>query len=133
MGGGFEGYGKRVASSYGQFAIENSFSALGSGLLKYEPRYDLCRCTGFWPRARHALVRNFLTYNRTESERRPEIPVYAAAFGAGMLAHNWRPEDRSVWSAGADGMLSQAAFGSVSNVVGEFGVEIERMLRRKKK
>jgi hypothetical protein len=81
--GGFGAYGQRLASRYGQFAIQNTFSAAGNHLLRYEPRYDRCRCSGTWPRVRHALVRNFVTYNATERERRPQLPMYGAALGAG--------------------------------------------------
>jgi hypothetical protein len=63
-GGGFEGYGRRFASRQGQFVVQNSFSALGNAILAYEPRYDRCRCSGFWRRTRHALLRDFFTYNR---------------------------------------------------------------------
>ncbi len=35
---------------------------------------------------RHAIVRNFVTYNRTEREHRPQIALYAGAMGAGMVS-----------------------------------------------
>ena len=50
-GDGFGGYAQRAASRYGQFITQNALSATGNALLGYEPRYDRCRCTGFWPRA----------------------------------------------------------------------------------
>ena len=83
-GRGPDGFGRRLASREGQFVIQNSFSAVGNALLQYEPRYDLCRCSGFWPRTRHAFVRNFVTYNKTEKELRPQFALYGAALGAGM-------------------------------------------------
>jgi hypothetical protein len=55
------GFGKRFLSNQGQFVIQNSLSAIGNGLLGYEPRYDRCRCDGFWPRLGHAAARNFVT------------------------------------------------------------------------
>ena len=63
-GGGLAGYSRRFASREGQFITANSLAALGNAKLKYEPRYDQCQCSGFWPRTRHAIMRNFLTYNR---------------------------------------------------------------------
>ncbi len=62
-GGGIGGYSRR----------SNSLAALGNAKLKYEPRYDQCRCSGFWPRTRHAIMRNFLTYNQSEEELRPQV------------------------------------------------------------
>jgi len=67
-GGGLDGYRRRVASNYARTAIQNVFSTAGNAALRYEPRYDRCHCVGFGSRTKHALIRNFLTYNRTEKE-----------------------------------------------------------------
>jgi hypothetical protein len=132
-GDGISGYGKRVASRYGQFAIQNTFSSAGNAILGYEPRYDRCRCDGAWPRIRHALSRNFVTYNRSEQERRPQIALYAAAMGAGMVASTWKPQPADPWVSGYQSMISQAAFGCITNVIGEFAPEITRLIKRKGK
>ena len=84
-GGGFDGYGKRYAARYGEFVIQNSIQSGGNALLGYEPRYDFCRCDGFWPRTRHAISRNFVAYNRSEHNLRPHVPTYSGAFAAGVL------------------------------------------------
>jgi hypothetical protein len=130
-GDGFGGYGKRFASRFGQFAIQNTFSATGNYLLHYEPRYERCRCSGAWPRIRHALARNFVTYNSTEREIRPQIPLYAAAMGAGMVASTWKPGPTDPWRNGYQSMLTQAFFGCLTNVIGEFAPDITKKLRKK--
>lgn len=130
-GDGWAGYGKRVASRQGQFVIQNSFSALGNGLLGYEPRYNRCRCDGFWPRTGHAVARNFVTYDRTETKRRLQLPLYAAAFGAGVVAGTWTP-NHDLLTTGGHGVLSQAGFGIVANMIGEFWPQIERIWKHKK-
>jgi hypothetical protein len=130
-GGGAEGYSRRVASNYGQYLIQNSFSAGGNALLQYEPRYDRCHCAGLGPRTRHALLRNLLTYNQTERELRPQFALYGAAFTSGMISSTWKPRSE-VWRQGSYGMLTQAGFGSLSNWIGEFATEINRVLRGKK-
>jgi hypothetical protein len=130
-GGGFEGYGRRVASIYARSSIQNGFSAMGNAALHYEPRYDRCRCTGLGPRTKHALIRTFMTYNRTEKELRPQFALYGAALGAGMLSSVWRPQGK-LWAEGYDGVLTQAGFGMLSNWVGEFAPEIRRKLKRQK-
>jgi len=53
-GGGSVGYGRRYAARYGEFVVQSSILSGGNALLGYEPRYDFCRCEGFWPRTRHA-------------------------------------------------------------------------------
>jgi hypothetical protein len=132
-GGGIGGYGKRVASRYGQFAIQNTISSAGNSLLGYEPRYERCRCSGAGPRTRHAILRNFVTYDRTEHGRRPQIAMYAGAMIAGMVASTWKPSGSSVWIQGYQSILTQAGFGSVSNLLGEFAPEIGKLLKRKGK
>jgi hypothetical protein len=128
--GGVEGFGQRFASRYGQFAIQTSLTAAGNAALGYEPRYERCRCSGVWPRARHALVRNFLTYDRTERNRRPQIAMYAGAWAAGLVASAWKPARDNLWKEGWSSLVTQAAFGSLANVVGEFADDIRRLLGR---
>lgn len=129
--GGIGGFGKRFGSRYGQFAIQNTFSTAGNYLLGYEPRYDRCRCSGAWKRVRHALARNFFTYNSTERARRPQIALYAGAMGAGMIASAWQPAPANPWRSGYQSMLTQAGFGSLANLLGEFAPEIAAKLKRK--
>jgi hypothetical protein len=123
-GGGLPGYGRRFGSRYGEFVIANTLQSAGNAAFGYETRYDLCRCTGFWPRTRHAVVRNFVTYNRTERERRLQIPLYAGSFGAGMISSAWLPGHRNAWKEGAYSALIQAGLGSGINWVSEFATEI---------
>lgn len=125
-GGGMPGYGRRFASRYGQFVIANTVLSAGNAALGYEPRYDLCRCQGFWPRSKHAIARNFYTYNRSEVERRPQIPLYAGAFAAGAVSATWTPRDRNPWADGGYSMLIQAGIGSGYNLASEFASDILR-------
>lgn len=123
-GGGFRGYGRRYAARYGQYVVQNTVLAGGNALPRLEPRYDFCRCNGFWPRTRHAITRNFVAYNRTERELQPQFPMYAGAFAAGLLYDTWLPEQHNVWAGGASGMLSQPGIGSGYNFVSEFALDI---------
>jgi hypothetical protein len=129
-GGGMEGYGRRLSSNYSQSLVQNSLSTTGNALLQYEPRYNRCRCSGLWPRTRHAFLRNFLTYNKTEQELRPQFALYGAAFASGMISSAWKPRTE-IWEQGARGMLTQAEFGLISNWIGEFSPEISRVLHGK--
>jgi hypothetical protein len=104
--------------------IANTFHSVGNAALGYETRYDLCRCTGFWPRTRHAIVRNFVTYNRTERELRPTVPLYAGSFGAGMISSVWLPRGHDLWRDGAYAAVEQAGWGSAYNWVSEFAIDI---------
>jgi hypothetical protein len=123
-GGGFAGYGRRYAARYGEFVVQNSVLSGGNALLGLEPRYDFCRCAGFWSRTRHAVSRNFVAYDRSERELRPQIPMYSAAFAAGLLYNTWLPGQHNIWKGGAYSVLSQAGIGSGYNFVSEFSLDI---------
>jgi hypothetical protein len=127
-GGGIGGYSERFASREGQFFASNSLAALANAKLRYEPRYDQCKCTGFWRRTRHAFARNFLTYNETETEIRPQLGLYAGAFGGGLISTAWKPKPRNAFAEGGRGMAGQVAWGTLLNLFTEFAVDINRKL-----
>jgi len=131
-GSGLEGYARRVGSRQAQFVIQNSFVALGNGILGYEPRYDRCRCSGFWPRTAHALKRNLVTYDRTEKALRPQFALYGGAFASGVVSGTWKPRNRDLVAEGYRATFVQLGFGFASNWLGEFAPDIRRILRRKK-
>jgi len=130
--GGWGGYGERFASREGQFIAANSLAALGNAKLQYEPRYDQCACSGLWPRTRHAIVRNFITYNRTEHERRPQWALYGGAFGGGLISTAWKPHPRNAFAEGGRAMLGQAGYGALLNFFIEFAVDINRKIGAQK-
>ena len=125
---GWIGYSERFGSRYGQFLASNSIAAYGNAKLKYEPRYDRCRCSGFWPRTEHAILRNFLTYNETETELRPQWALYAGAFGGGLISTAWKPKPRNAFAEGARAAAEQGGWGVALNFFIEFAGEINRKL-----
>jgi len=129
---GWDGYVERFASREGQFITANSLAALGNAALKYEPRYDQCRCSGLWPRTRHAIVRNFLTYDRSEQHLRPQLALYGGAFGGGLVSTAWKPHPRNGFAEGGRAMLGQAGYGALLNLFIEFAGDINRKLGAKK-
>lgn len=130
--GGIGGYGERFASREGQFITANSLAALGNAALKYEPRYDQCNCSGFWPRTRHAILRNFLTYDQSEQKLRPQWALYGGAFGGGLVSTAWKPEPRNAFAEGGRAMLGQAGYGALLNFFIEFSGEINRKIGAKR-
>lgn len=123
-GGGAAGYGRRYAARYGEFVIQNTLVAGGNALLGYEPRYDFCRCDGFWHRTLHAVSRNFVAYDRSERNLHPQIPTYAGAYAAGVIYNAWLPGEHNLWKGGAYSVLSQAGIGAGYNFVSEFSLDI---------
>jgi hypothetical protein len=131
-GGGMDAYGLRFGSRYGQFVIASTLESAGYAVLGYEPRYDLCKCSGFWPRTKHAFARNFYTYNRTEREKRPAIPLYVSAFAAGAMASVWTPGHRRAWKDGLYAAIGQAGYGMGINWVSEFALDILHVINKKR-
>ena len=130
---GWDGYAVRFASREGQFIAANSLAALGNAKLKYEPRYDQCQCQGFWPRTRHAIVRNFLTYNETEQELRPQWALYGGSFAGGLISTAWKPHPRNAFAEGSRAMLGQAGYGALLNFFIEFSTDINRKIGARKR
>jgi hypothetical protein len=129
---GWGGYAERFASREGQFIAANSLAALGNAKLKYEPRYDQCTCSGLWPRTRHAIMRNFLTYNESEHELRPQWALYGGAFGGGLISTAWKPQPRNAFAEGGRAMLGQAGYGALLNFFIEFAGDINHKLGERK-
>ena len=132
-GDGISGYGKRLGSLHAGNIIQNSLTSLGNAAVGFEPRYDRCRCEGAWPRIRHAVVRNFITYGgKDDKEIRPQIMSYAAAFGAGVTVASWEPDNPNVLTRGYQSMVTQAWVGVVVDALAEFAPDLKRMLRKNK-
>ncbi len=130
-GDGWEGFGKRLGTRQVQFIVQNSATSLGNGLLGWEPRYDRCHCDGFWPRTRHALLRNFVTYAGNEKSLRPQLMPYVGAFVGGAAVSTWEPGKAHSNIAGYQAAVTQVFVGAGVNWIGEFAPEITRVLRRK--
>jgi hypothetical protein len=132
-GDGASGFAKRLGSIHAGNVIQNSLTALGNAAVGFEPRYDRCRCEGAWPRMRHAVVRNFITYSGADDKAiRPQVMSYAAAFGAGVTVASWEPNNRSVLPKGYQSMATQAWVGVVVDALAEFAPDIKRMLHKNK-
>ena len=130
---GWGGYAERFASREGQFIAANSLAALGNAKLRYEPRYDQCGCQGFWRRTRHAIVRNFLTYDESEHDLRPQWALYGGSFGGGMISTAWKPHPRNAFAEGGRAMLGQAGYGSLLNFFIEFSTDVNRKIGARRK
>jgi len=130
-GDGFGGFAKQFGTRQAEFVMQNSVISLGDGLLGWEPRYDRCRCQGFWPRTRHAIIRNFVTYDRTEKSLRPQLFPYLGAFVGNVTPTAWEPGNSEWQAKGVQGVITQVPIGIGINFIGEFAPEITRAIKRK--
>lgn len=132
-GDGFEGYMKRFGSRQVENVIQNSVISLGDGMLGWEPRYDRCRCSGFWRRTRHAVVRNFITYDRSEKSLRPQLLPYIGAFAGSTIATTWQPGNPEWQIKGYQAVVTQIPVGMGIYWIGEFAPEIFGVFKKHKK
>jgi hypothetical protein len=123
---GWGGYAERFASREGQFITANTLAALGNAKLGYEVRYDKCKCDGAWARTRHAIIRNFLTYDRSEEHLHPQWALYGGAFAGGLVATSWKPRSQNALTNGGYAVLGQVGYGTLLNLVTEFAREINQ-------
>lgn len=131
--GGASGFAKRALSRQGQFIIQNSLAAAGNAVVGWEPRYDRCRCKGFWSRTQHAVKRSFVTYDRTGKKLRPQVMPYAAAFGAGAITSVWQPGHPNAIVRGYQNAITQIGVGIGTNWLSEFAPQIFGVFHRKHK
>jgi hypothetical protein len=130
--GGWGGYGERFASREGQFISANTLAYLGNAALNYEPRYDRCDCSSFWPRTRHAIMRNFMTYN-SDGKLRPQWALYGGSFGGGLISSTWKPDHPGPWTNATYAVLGQAGYGALLNFFVEFAADINKKIGAKRK
>jgi hypothetical protein len=71
-------------------------------------------------------MRNFLTYDRSEDNLRPQWALYGGAFAGGLVATSWKPRSQSALVNAGWGVVGQAVYGTVLNLVTEFSREINR-------
>ena len=131
---GASGFGKRALSYQGQFIIQNTISSAGNAYVGWEPRYERCRCDGIKSRTWHAIKRNFVTYNSTDSSLRPQImPYLGAAGGAAIASVAWLPGSQQPGTKAYQAAITQIFVGVTVNLVAEYAPEWTRLIRRDKK
>jgi hypothetical protein len=130
---GASGFGKRMLSYQGQFIIQNSISSAGNALVGWEPRYERCRCEGIKSRTWHAVKRNFVTYNSTDSSLRPQLMPYLGAAGSAAIASvAWLPGSQQPGTKAYQAAITQVFVGVTVDLVAEYAPEWGRLIHRDK-
>jgi hypothetical protein len=131
-GQGVGGFGRRLASGYGQSAVARTI-AFGVGAAADEDsRFVPSNQTGIWRRTRYAVVGTFVS--RTRSGRKmPAISLFAGAYGAAFVANAWEPPSQNsatdALKRGSTALLSSVGW----HVLKEFWPDIRRAFRHKQK
>ncbi len=128
-GQGVDGYGKRVASTFGLFTLQVGIKESGDAALRYDPRYFRCRCKGGWHRGWNALEMTFVAYD-DKGRKRFDLPTVAGAYGSSMISTYWYPSRYSPLVQGVQQGHMQMGFVFGVNLIREFSPELKRQFRK---
>jgi hypothetical protein len=129
-GGGFPGYGRRVASRVGDAILQGSIQAPLAAVLHEDVRYITTSQHGFKRRARHAILYSFLTYNN-EGHRTLNIANLGAYYASTAVSTVWLPGRHNVVSYALGNGTEQVALSVPVNLLQEFWPEISRHVFRR--
>lgn len=125
-GDGAGGFGRRAADRLGQQAVQGSVEHGLAALLKTEPRYIPCECSGFFKRFGYAALSGLWTYTNN-GNKTVHLPSIAGGYAGGMATLAWYP-DRFSWKDGLRTGTQQLAFSGVGNIFREFKPELMKLL-----
>lgn len=129
-GRGFDGFGKRTASQYGQFVLSTTIEAGVQAIHSEDPRYFPSQDHGIWKRTRHAISSSFWV-NKPGGGKTFAYSMPAGVYGSWAIATLWSPPDlQTPWKImqwGSVGMGIKVG----ANVGREFWPDIRRKLFHK--
>lgn len=129
-GQGMAGYARRYGSSVGDTAARNMLAFGLDSALRQDPRFFRSKQTGFWPRAKDAMLQTLIT--RTDSGGRTFATWrFGSAYGAHLVSYSWRPDSVRTVGRVFTGGSTTLASDTVSNLFREFWPDIKKRLRLK--
>jgi hypothetical protein len=129
-GGGFKGYGRRVASRIGSGVLQGSIQAGLAAALHQDVRYIASGQKGFKQRVRHAVIYSFLTYN---SHGHPTLNIanLTGYYASTAISTTWLPGSRSVAGYTFSNGSEQVALSIPINILQEFWPEVRHKVFRR--
>lgn len=117
---GWAGFGERYASNLGTDMTNATVRYALADLLHEDTLYYRCRCTGFWPRFRHAVFSTFIARRGADGHQAFGLPELIAPYAGPIVSvYGWYPDRFGIEDAlrmGNHGILSEAG----TNVAIEF-------------
>ncbi|HEV2425344.1 MAG TPA: hypothetical protein VGZ29_11000 [Terriglobia bacterium] len=130
-GGGFAGYGRRVASRTASAILQGTFQAPAAYLLHEDVRYIASKRRGFRHRALHAIAYSFLTY---KNSGRPTLNIanLGAYYASTAVTTAWLPEHYKVLEYTLSNSTAQIGLTIPVNLLQEFWPEIVRKFHHRR-
>jgi hypothetical protein len=129
-GGGFKGYGKRVASRFGAGIVQGTVQAPLAYVLNEDVRYIVSKQHGVKRRTWHAVVYSFATYN---NHGQPTINIanIASYYAASAVSACWLPGYHNVARYGLIDGSESLGLSIPVNILQEFWPEIVHYVFRR--
>jgi hypothetical protein len=129
-GGGFAGFGRRVASRVGSAIVQGTVQAPVAALLHEDVRYISSSQRGIKRRAWHAVKYSFLTYNE---QGRPTLNVanLGSYYAAAAISTTWLPSHDNLATYTLSNATEQVGLSIPINLLQEFWPEIRRGVFRR--
>lgn len=129
-GGGFPGFGRRLASRVGNAVLQGTFQAPLAALFHEDVRYIPSNHHSFQRRALHAVLYSFLTYNN-KGHPTLNIANLTAYYASTAVTTAWLPGIGNAARYTFVNSSEQIALSFPLNVVQEFWPEIRRSIFRR--
>jgi hypothetical protein len=129
-GGGFSGYGKRVASRFATGIVQGTVQALLAAPLHEDVRYIVSKEHGLKRRAWHAVVYSFTTYNN-HGHPTPNIANLTSYYAASAVSATWLPGYYNVARYALIDGSESAGLSIPVNMLQEFWPEVRRYVLRR--
>ena len=124
-GRGIDGFGKRVGSQYGQFAVGEAIEFAISAFHREDPRYFRMPDASIGKRIRHALISGVWVRSADGTHQTVAVARLANVYGSWAIATSWNPpEQRSFTSIMTYGSLGLGIKTS-TNLFREFWPDIK--------
>jgi hypothetical protein len=128
-GGGFRGYGRRVASRTAMGMLQGTLQASIAAGLHEDVRYISSAQTGFKKRALHAVAYSFVTYN-DEGRTTLNIANLSSYYATTAISTVWVPGRRNVATYTLSNGTAQIVLAIPVNLLQEFWPDIRRKITR---
>jgi hypothetical protein len=129
-GGGFKGYGRRVASRMGDAILQGTFQAPAAAVLHEDVRYIVSSQHGFKSRAWHAIKYSFLTYN-DQGRSTLNVANLGAYYASTAVSTAWLPGRRNIASYTLSNATEQIGLSLPVNLLQEFWPEVRHFVLRR--
>jgi hypothetical protein len=132
FGQGAAGFGKYFGSAYGDLVIGNYMTeAVCPTLLHQDPRYFRRVAGSVWSRLRYALGQTLLTHRDSSTLQFNYSEIFGNA-AAVAISNAYYADNRTAGAAAAK-LGFQIGIDTAGNILKEFGPDLERKLRRRKR